>query len=96
MFWAFPSKEYKRPDGTPATSSWKALRDSVDYRMLWINAPGNSADLPQGDFIMETTTSFLYFVNIWKAKLSGKKANHDWAYGRHTFASAFKLDGYHL
>lgn len=47
MLWAYSYKEYKRQYGTPATSVWRPLRDSVNY----------------SDFAKEIMGSLDYYLN---------------------------------
>ncbi|EDR09079.1 uncharacterized protein LACBIDRAFT_296311 [Laccaria bicolor S238N-H82] len=50
MWWAYPSKEYRRSPGTPATSVWRALLDSINL----------------SDFVFETIQSSRYLFQSQK------------------------------
>ncbi|KIK09216.1 hypothetical protein K443DRAFT_671702 [Laccaria amethystina LaAM-08-1] len=50
MWWAYSPKEYRRPPGTPATSVWRALLDSINL----------------SDFVFETIQSTRYLFQSQK------------------------------
>lgn len=47
MWWAYTSKEYLRPAGTPPTSIWKPLLDSINYM----------------DFVAEIASAFRFYAH---------------------------------
>ncbi|PPQ71311.1 hypothetical protein CVT24_012037 [Panaeolus cyanescens] len=74
MWWAYTWHEYRRPEGTPPTSIWKPLWDSINYM----------------DFIMEIVGSFRFYFGAMKGKPSaaasapGHKMNFGEAFGLET------------
>ncbi|KDR75855.1 hypothetical protein GALMADRAFT_97799 [Galerina marginata CBS 339.88] len=75
---AYPYNEYKRPQGTPATSIWRPLWDSINY----------------SDFAQEVISSLAFFLNPKKSTSyvsAHSKAGRPQAA---TFDSAFNLNGH--
>lgn len=78
MWWAYTPKEYPRKEGSPPTSIWRPLWDSINYT----------------DFAMEIVSSLRFFVDYIQGKpsthsqqpLEGGKMTFGEAFGVETFS----------
>jgi len=61
MMWAYPSKEYRRAPGTPATSIWRPLWDSINF----------------SDFAKEIWTSLRWFLSSSQGKTTHPRPQLD-------------------
>ena len=78
MHYAYTWKEYKRKEGTPPTSIWRPLWDSINLcksRPCTLQLRGPSDD-SLADFALETWGSLVFFVDYMQGKPTAHGHGH--------------------